>query len=183
METSDQGNRAPDGRFVRTADTAERDAQAVRLRARGGSYAGIAQALGYANKGSAAKAVQRALADIVRPDVEELRALMSEELDLIQVEAWQVVRGKHLKVSNSGRVAVDPLTQEPLLDPVPKISAINTLVKVSARRASLFGLDAPTAVRVETPVDVNAAFDAEIVRLNALIEAEARPALLAEYLD
>jgi hypothetical protein len=163
--------RGQGGKFTRTAQTAENDARAVRLRAQGASYSSIAKALGYHDESGAYKAVQRALAAIPAPEVEELRALQGEELDALRRGLWQVIYGTHYKVSNSGRVVMDPATGEPLLDPAPKISAGNALARVLDRQAKLFGLDQPT--RVEASITLETAWqtiDAELARLNAEIE-------------
>lgn len=149
MATRDQGNRAGNGRFTRTPDTAARDAAAVRLRAQGASVEEIAATLGYANKGTASKAVQRALQAVVRPDVEQLRALQGDELDAIQQECWRIISTPHPKVSASGRIVVDPSTGEPVTDPAPIVAALNTLVRVGERRAKLLGLDGPAKVEIK----------------------------------
>jgi hypothetical protein len=169
MANHDHGK---DGRFVRTEQRAETDAKAVRLKAQGASYPAIARALGYASPGSAHKAVQRALAAIPAPGVRELRALQGEALDAIEVEAWRVLSSTHYKVSNSGRVVPDPHTGEPLHDPAPKIAAINALVRVSDRRAKLFGLDSP--IRIEAAISADEAWavlDAHQAELEAQIAA------------
>jgi hypothetical protein len=175
MANHDRGN---DGRFTRTEQTAENDSRAVRLRAQGAPYSAIAKALGYSDPSGAYRAVQRALTAVPAPDVEQLRLLQGEELDMIQVEAWQVVKGRHLKVSNSGRIALDPLTQEPLTDPAPKVAALGVLLRAADRRAKLYGLDAPTQARVDvamiSPETAWGVIDAEVARLHAAIEAEER---------
>lgn len=141
-------------------------------------YAAIAKVLGYQNHSGAQKAVQRALAAIPAPDVEELRALQGEELDMIQIEAWQVVKGTHLKSSNSGKVVLDPTTGEPLHDPAPKVAALGVLLRAADRRARLYGLDAPTKATVDVSMmTAEAAFeviDAQLARLNAEVEREER---------
>lgn len=178
MATLDRGN---DGRFTRSEAHAETDAKAVRLRAQGASYSAIGKALGYSDASGAFRAVQRGLAAVVAPDVRELRLLQGEELDQVQRECWKIIAAPHLKSSNSGRVVLDPATQEPLLDPAPTIAALNTLLKVSARRAALFGLDAPTSLRVEHAGDAmetyNAAYEALMAELDRQIAAEGRTEL------
>lgn len=173
----DSHGRGRDGKFSRSAEMAEVDARAAGLRARGMSYAAIGRALGYQNESGARKAVARALTAVVEPAVEELRALAGEELDQLQREAWKIIATPHLRVSNSGRVAVHPQTNEPLLDTAPAVAAINALVRISDRRSKLFGLDAPVRAQVDialTGQQLTDAFEARIAELNADIEREER---------
>lgn len=177
MITVDNHGRGQGGRFERTPEQAENDSKAVRLRAQGASYPAIARALGYRDAGGAYKAVQRALAAVPEPAVEELRAIQGEELDQLQREAWKIIATPHLKVSNSGRVAVHPQTNEPLLDTAPAVAAINALVRISDRRAKLYGTDMPTRVQADvtlTGEQLTDAFNARIAELNAEIERRER---------
>lgn len=169
-KTHGEGNRARNGRFTRTPDTAARDATAVRMRVEGASVEEIAATLGYANKGSATKAIQRALADVSRPDVEQLRALQGAELDAIQRTAWEIIRTPHYKVSNSGRIVTDPATGEPMMDPAPVVGALGVLLRVRERRAKLLGLNAPDRSQVDmtvTPAEAAENLKAEIARMRA----------------
>src|SRR4051812_41728374 len=65
--------RGGDGRFERKYGDAERDADAAHLRAEGKTYQAIADALGYGDRSTARKAVQRALLAIVQEAGDELR--------------------------------------------------------------------------------------------------------------
>lgn len=138
------GNRGRNGRFTRTADQAERDAEACRLRADGLTYQQIADRLGI-SRGSAHEAVQRAIADIVREPAEEVRQLELLRLDQMHVAAREVLEARHFVVDR-GQVVL--WEGEPLVDDGPKLQAIDRLLKIQARRAALLGLDAEKKVTV-----------------------------------
>lgn len=162
------------GRYTRCPDTAASDAQAAALRAQGATYQAIADQLGMGHRGDAHKAVQRALSATLKEPTEALRLLEGERLDRLTEQAWEVLERRHVVVSN-GRVVrrqvgtrtADDGTEHPvyeeLLDDGPVLAAIDRLLKISERRAKLYGLDAPTKVQAFT-MD---AIDAEIARLNA----------------
>ncbi len=155
--------RSGKGRFVRSPDTAERDAHACQLRNIGHTYADIAKALGFNDASAARKAVERALLLTVQEPAAEQRAIQLARLDLLFREAWQVLKAEHLAVNN-GRVIMDPNNPEKALtDHGPVLAAINTVLKIEERRAKLLGLDAPTRVEAVT-VDM---VEAEMQRLTA----------------
>lgn len=98
--------------------TAERDRQALELRQAGMSFGDIAVRLGYANKGSACKAYQRALERSGALDAtpQDARRLEAERLDRMQAAIWaKAARGD--------------------------LSAVDRVLKISVRRAKLLGLD------------------------------------------
>jgi hypothetical protein len=170
------GNERPrttNGRFVRSIDTAERDAQAAHLRSEGKSLDQIASILGYADRSGAKRAVDRAFAAVPVAAVEELRTTESAKLDRLDVEAWNVLHADHVKVSNSGKIVIDAATGKPLDDPAPRLSAISTLLKIADRRARLLGLDMPSRAQLDvamiSPEAAFAALDAEMDRMRAEI--------------
>lgn len=153
--------RGRNGKFARTVDTAERDAEAARLRARGHGYQEIAEQLGYQNDSGAYKAVQRALVHTMAEPAEEVRALQLEQLDRLTAAALAVLERNHVTVSH-GRIIRDD-EDKPLLDDGPVLTAIDRLLKIQERRAKLLGLDAPARHEVVT-LD---ALDTEIEQLTA----------------
>jgi hypothetical protein len=170
--------RTTNGKFVRSIDTAERDAQAAHLRSEGKSLDQIASILGYADRSGAKRAVDRAFAAVPVAAVEELRTTESAKLDRLTVEAWNVLHADHFRVGNSGKIVIDPATGKPLDDPAPRLSAIGALLKIADRRAKLLGLDAPARSAVEismTPENALAVMEAEIARMNAEIERAELP--------
>lgn len=94
-------------------------ARAVELASEGMSYDEIAKAVGYAHRGSAYKAVFKALAEHEADDVDVLRAVEMDRLDVLLKALWARV-------------------EEGDLD------AINTAVKITQARIRLLGLDRPT---------------------------------------
>ncbi|MFD7066084.1 hypothetical protein ACFV97_02485 [Streptomyces sp. NPDC059913] len=134
-----------DGQFVRSLTTAQRAAEAARLRSLGWTYQRIADEVGYTYRADAYNAVQSVLKDTVREAGEELRTLELERLDRLEAAANEVLDRNHVTVSN-GRV-VD-LHGAPIPDAGPVLAAIDRLLKIQERRAKLLGLDAPAKAAV-----------------------------------
>ncbi|WP_327246560.1 hypothetical protein [Streptomyces sp. NBC_01320] len=129
------------GRFVRTLTTAERDAEAARLRSSGWTYPRIAAELGFNHKADAYNAVKRVLDATVREAGDDLRALELDRLDDMYAAAMEVLEREHVTVSNGRVVSLDDGT--PLPDDGPVLQAIDRLLRIQERRARLLGLDAP----------------------------------------
>lgn len=106
---------------TRDVNAAQRATLALKLRASKMSYEQIAQQCGYADRGSAHKAVQRELQRSVVANVEELRREEAATLDIMQVECMKLFMDKE----NKGR-----------------LFAADRLLQIMERRARLFGLDA-----------------------------------------
>jgi regulator of protease activity HflC (stomatin/prohibitin superfamily) len=138
------------GKYVRTPETAERDARAAALRAEGRTLQQIADELGFAAKSSARAAIRRALREIVRGPAEQLIAMEAERLDTLYEEALEVLQRTHATVSH-GKVIKDD-DGNPLLDDGPKLAAIDRLVKVRESYRKLLGLDAEQKVNVSGSV-------------------------------
>ncbi|MFD8667068.1 hypothetical protein ACFV1U_16945 [Streptomyces microflavus] len=130
-----------DGQFVRSLTTAQRDAEAARLRTQGWTYQRIADHLGFKQRADAYNAVKRVLDATVREAGEDIRALELERLDRLEAAANEVLEREHVTVSNGRVVALDGA---PLPDDGPVLAAIDRLLKIQERRAKLLGLDAPT---------------------------------------
>jgi hypothetical protein len=158
------------------ADRGQREAAALRgnraleLRAAGAPYEQIAQTLGYSNRATAARAVQRAL----DRDYERTANLRDEYRQLHLMRTDRALRAIWPKVIHGD------------------LGAIDRLVRLLDRQAKLLGLDAPTQISV-TATDQTAllamlddierlqsaegtdrdaalaARDAEIARLEALL--------------
>lgn len=154
--TGRRNARSGKGRFVRTIDNAERDAQAARLMTMAFDYGEIAQQMGYADRSGAFRAVQRALLATVAEPAAHLRVIEVARLDIALRKAWDVMCARHIVV-NQGRVVCDPDSGEPLTDHGPVLAAINTVIKISESRRKLLGLDAPTRHEVITPEQIEAA--------------------------
>ncbi len=142
--------RGGNGRFIRTPDTAERDAAAARLRARGQSYRAIGEALGI-SQGSAHDAVQRALKATVQEAAADARTLELERLDHLQATVMDVLGREHVTVQ-LGKVIRGP-GGETVPDDAVTLAAVDRLLRVSESRRKLLGLDAPAKLRAEITND------------------------------
>jgi hypothetical protein len=175
VDTSARGHAQPqhggDGRFLRTVDTVERDAEAARLRAHGQTFDAIAKALGFTDRSAARKAVERCLADTLAEPAADLRTLELASLDEMKLAAWGVLNATHWMVQG-GKIVRDDLGT-PVVDHAPKMAAVDRLMKISERRSKLLGLDAPVEV---VPVSIEA-LDAAILELEGkAVVAAARAA-------
>lgn len=137
--------RSGKGRFIRTPESAKRDADAADLRAQGWTYAAIATELGYHDKSDARTGIQRALREIVEEPATRLRTLELSRLDAMYEAAMAVLERRHVTVSH-GKIVYQG--DEPLIDDAPVLQAIDRLLKIQARRAALLGLDAATKTEV-----------------------------------
>jgi hypothetical protein len=183
-----KGTKAGGGRYIRNPANVKRDIEAANLRGQGHSFERIASELGYASRGKAYEGVQRALAEIPREGVEELRQMELERLDRLYLAALEVLGRKHLTVSHGKvitrfagverdgdgieRLDADGQTipiYEDVLDDGPILQAIDRALKIQERRAKLLGLDAPAKLEVFT-ID---AIDAEIKKLQAEFDERA----------
>jgi hypothetical protein len=160
------------GKFVRNAETAERDAQACRLQIQGYTLEEIANELGYANRAHAREGVERALLAIVREPAEELLKIHLERLREMYRTARAIMIQSHPMVQHGKVVAWEETdgTRTPLEDPMPKLAAIDRMTRVLEREAKLLGLDAPKQVEFIT-LDL---IQAEIRKLEADMAARER---------
>jgi hypothetical protein len=161
--------RGRNGRYQRSVNTAQRDAQAAELRSRGLSYRQIAAEMGYRSVRSAQEAVTRALKEIVEDPANDVRVMELGRLDDLYATALEVLQREHVVVSTSGRIVYDiieyardgngnirldddgrPVAEEVtrLRDDGPTLAAIKTLLQIQERRAKLLGLDAPVKAEV-----------------------------------
>jgi hypothetical protein len=181
--------RGGDGAYRRTTQAAARDMEAAELHGQGWSYQRIAGHLGFASKGHAHNAVQRAFADIPTPGAEEAKKADLERLDRLIEQAWAVMLRPHVAISNghvirkrTGKYELHPDGTERLddkgqpipvwenvLDDGPVLAAVAQIRALVERRAKIFGYEAPSRSRVEviTP-DV---IEAEIARLEGELSA------------
>jgi len=160
------------GRFIRTIDTAERDAECARLRARDHTYQQIADTTGFTSASGARFAVERALARTITEPGEELRRIELMKLDALARAAWKVLETRHYLVSQGRLIRLED-GAPPLEDDGPVLASIDRLLKISERRSKLLGLDSPVRMEVLTidAIDAQlAVLDAEIAGLTATNE-------------
>jgi hypothetical protein len=139
------------GRYVRTPETAQRDAEAARLRGEGLTLREIAEHLGYGHISSVDEAIARAYRDLAGP-AKLSRERRTSELDMLWEYAQEIVDRRHITVSNGKVITMrDPETGEdiPLPDDGPRLQAITELRRINESRRKLDGDDAPSRVSVE----------------------------------
>lgn len=112
---------------------AERERAALELRTEGVTFEVIARFVGYSHRGSAHRAVTRALAATVQEPADELRRLELERCDALQSAVWpKALEGD--------------------------AEAVRACLRVMARRSQLLELDSPTRrvanVVTEDSIDV-----------------------------
>jgi hypothetical protein len=110
------------GQYVRTPETAARDARAAELRAEGWTLQQIADELGYSDKTNAQRGIRRALREIVQGPAEKLLAVHMERLETLYEASIEVLEADHVVVSHGQVVRGDD--GEPLRDNGPKLAAI-----------------------------------------------------------
>ncbi len=127
-------------------------------------------------------AYRRALRRITAPERSLARAAQSDRYDALRRELWDVVRGDHV-VTNQGVIARtgawlsisdvrdargkpvrerpdggwemwDDRAGDPLRDSMPKVKALEALLKLEDSYNKLFGLNAPVEVAVEQKTTV-----------------------------
>jgi hypothetical protein len=173
------------GKFTRSIRTAQRDYAAADLRAKGRSLQAIADELGFASRGHAHDAIQRAFTALPAEGAEDAKALDLARIDRLIEAAWGVLERQHVTVSqgkivgrftgfakhpDTGETFHDdagepiPLYEE-LDDDAPVLAAIDRIERLTARRAKIFGYDAPTRSRVE--VITRDMVEDEIMKLEA----------------
>lgn len=115
----------------RQLSAVDKQAEAMRLRRLGWSFARIAEAVGYADKSGAYAAVQAGLKATLREPADELRTLELDRLDA----ALEVVM-EEIEAHN--------------------LSAVDKLIRLMERRATLLGLDAPRKITgdEDRPVEI-----------------------------
>jgi hypothetical protein len=132
-----------------------RRAEAVALRVAGMTFAQIGEKLGI-SKQAATDLVRVALSRAEALTVDELRSQENLRLDRAQASIWAAVL--------SGDLA-----------------AVNTFLNISARRARLNGLDAPTKINLS--VSVKQEMETALRELEAVVLADVIPAAAAEDPD
>ncbi|NGO70513.1 hypothetical protein [Streptomyces boncukensis] len=184
-----QRPRSPNGRLLRSVETAERDAAAASLRESGHTFQQIAEELGFCSRGAAHDAVNRALHAIVKKSAEELRQREAERLDGLYEEALSVLERTHYAHSH-GRLVLDT-DGAPLPDDGPRLAALREMRQVRESYRRLHGLDAAQAADVTVrqtapPADESdrrerlGAVAAEIARRTASGQAPDAEDLLSE---
>jgi len=112
-----------------TPEQAERYREVIRLRTVGLKFHEIAERVGYASRSGAKEAYDAALRWWGREAVDDLRTIEGERTE----ELWRYT---------FARIIANPESTAEF------VSLVNSAVKVSQRRAALYGLDAPRQVEI-----------------------------------
>jgi hypothetical protein len=121
---------------VKDVSAALRATQAVQLRAQGLTYEEIASRAGYASRGAAHNAVQRALAEYRQPIIEDARKLEEMRLDMLLASIWpQCFDREETKTDKEGN--------EKREKKLANLFAVDRVLAIAERRAKLLGLDTP----------------------------------------
>ncbi|WP_406170314.1 hypothetical protein OIE52_39270 [Streptomyces canus] len=183
MASPQDRHRDDKNRFARRPETAARDAEAAILRGQGFTYPAIAKRLGFADRGNAYHAVQRAIADVIPEPAESILFFELERLDAelerlndLEEEVRAVLNRRHVTVSN-GRVIINPETDEPMEDDGFVLQAVDRLLKIEEarrrngeRRAKYTGIEA--SIKVDATVREVTQQDLELQEM--LREAKAK---------
>jgi hypothetical protein len=105
--------------------------------------------------------IRRGIQDQFRLSAEEERMTMADQLDGLLRQARKVLLEDQFLAGVNGKVAVNPLTGEPMLDWGHKRQTIALLAKLLEQKSKLLGLNMPVRHRVE----ITDKMDSEIERL------------------
>ncbi|MEV4861453.1 hypothetical protein [Streptomyces ossamyceticus] len=144
MANPNQDARSGHGQYIRTPETAQRDAQAAELRAQGWTLQAIAEHLGFHDRSGARLAIRRALTDIVKGPAEKLLAIHMERLETLYEAAMEVMEADHVVVSHGQIVKGED--GQPLKDSGPKLAAIREARSTLDAFWNLAGMKKPAKV-------------------------------------
>lgn len=85
------------------------------------------------------------------------------KLDELEEKLWKILDKEHLMISHGKVMKIEDETGElvPVHDDMPRLSAIDRLLKVADRRAKLLGLDMPTRTELNVTSDIE---DDELIK-------------------
>ncbi len=133
----------------------KKEKQAVQLRIENFTYEQIAAKLGYSGRGSAHKAVERALHRVTSEEAKHLVYIQSEQLDDLHRKAYQLLqftRGGKVQVPGKDIETGKDCVVETVLPINVSGSAamIDKIVRIMERKSRLFGLDAPQKIAIDS---------------------------------
>ena len=132
-----------------------KEQEVVKLRRGGLTWDLIADRVGYSNPSGAYRAYQKALERVVAEDVNAIRELETERLDLAQSAIWgKVLQGDNPSIAN--------------------------LLRIMERRAKLLGLDQPTRIQAEVISYDGNSVRTELERILAESSNSRPPSLMAK---
>jgi hypothetical protein len=159
------------GRYTRSLESAERDAEAARLHAQGWTYKAIAAELQMGDKSTAIRAVQRAVRAVVQGPATEVLKLHTARLEWAYGKAVEIAEANHTLVSQGKVIRGDD--GEPLRDHAPVLAALREARQTLESFRNMMGLNQP--VKVDATVHQVTQQDLELQEM--LREAKARTEL------
>lgn len=144
----------------RRTETMERDAQMYMLYQQSVPTSAIATQFGVTEQ-TVRNGIRRGIQDQFRLSAEEERMTMADQLDGLLRQARRVLLEDQFLAGVNGKVAVNPLTGEPMLVWGHKRQTIALLAKLLEQKSKLLGLNMPVRHRVE----ITDKMDGEIERL------------------
>lgn len=136
--------RSGNGRFVRTIEGAERDAEVARLYSQGGiSFREVGEQLGI-SKWAAISAYNRAVRDVVQEAGEEALKVHATRLEYAVARCMEIAETEHVMVSH-GRIVYDDDGQ-PLKDSGPILAALREMRGALADFRRMTGMDKPAKI-------------------------------------
>lgn len=156
-------------RTQRAAELADRRSEMLRLATHDRlTQAEIAARYGITQQ-AVSEQIRKAISERPTYAIDEYRAIESDKLDQAERLVRDVLSRRHFVVSQ-GRVVTmpDPDTGDPvpLVDDAPILNAVDRLVRISARRSALLGLDVP--VKTDVGGDLTVRYEIGGVDLGAL---------------
>lgn len=174
------------GQFIKTQESAERDAKAARMRSQGWSFQRISDDLGYGDEANVRRALKELRKEAVLPAAQELVSHELAILDHLIDRVSDVLAQEHLVVQH-GRVVLmgdkpaegEEDDRHPLIDHDPILKAAATLQRLTESRRKLLGLDSATKLDVTSHV-----VDPKDLAIQDMISAaKARNALTAQQIE
>jgi hypothetical protein len=139
------------GRTSEPENLAARRVQAIGLKLGGATWAQVAAHLGYHDESAARRMVLDTLNQHEVEAVNELRAVENARYDTAQIPVWTMM-------------------MNPRLEPDVRLRAVDSFLRISARRSRLNGMDAPQKVEVTT--DARRRLEAALTALRATVVGE-----------
>lgn len=130
----------------------ERNQRAAQMKRAGNTYQVIADCLGIAIS-TAYAAVEAAMKEVPFEDADTLRKIELAHLEKAQEKAFEILDARHFLASLKGELMTDE-DGNYVTDDTVALKAIDSLMKIQARRARLLGLDAPTQIQAVVGVQV-----------------------------
>ena len=131
-------------------DKQEKAEKIIELRRTGATWELIAKATGYANASGAYKAYQKILASMVYPKLEEYRHMELDLYDRLQLGVYERAKNGDIR-------------------------AIDTILRISDRRRSIIGLDAPSKIQAEVITYDGAILEQHTARIVELVRQSRKP--------